>query len=84
MAETHVATSGPKARELVDVVLEEFDRWAQYAPDQAAGLSSLSHAHFDLAKQVAQSALSDVRAELMDHLVIPIGITLASWGVDDG
>lgn len=74
MAEEHVATSGPKAREMVEVVLAEFDKWAKHAPGQAAGADP---------KHAAGSALADVRAELADHLVIPVGVTIASWGLED-
>jgi len=77
MSQEHVATSSPKANELVEVVLAEFDRWAEYAPGQAAGVNPHD------AEEAARSALADVRENLMDHLVIAIGVTLASWG-DDG
>ncbi len=77
MSEEHVATSGPKAREMVEVVLAEFDRWAQHAPGQAVGVCPNDP------KGAAKYALQDVRAELMDHLVIPVGITIASWSMGD-
>ena len=75
MSEVHEVTSSPRANELVEVVLAEFDRWAQYAPGQAAGVIPND------AEVAARFALADVRAELMDHLVVPIAVTLASWGV---
>lgn len=81
MSDEHVATSGPKADELVRVVLAEFDRWAKHAASQAAGIVGGDYEH---GKAVAEAALYDVRTDLDDHLVIPIGITLASWGIDDG
>lgn len=68
MSQIHVATSTPKAREMVEVVLAEFDRWAKHAPSQVDD------------PQSAVAALADVRAELMDHLVIQVGITIESWG----
>lgn len=80
MAEMHVATSGPKARELVQVVLEEFDRWAKHAASQAAGIVGGDYEH---GVAVGEAALYDVRTLLDDHLVIPIGLTLASWGIAD-
>lgn len=80
MSEEHVATSGPKAQEMVEVVLEEFDRWAKHAASQAAGAVGGDYEH---GVAVAKAALYDVRCDLDDHLVIPIGITIASWGVED-
>ncbi len=78
MSEEHVATSGPKANEIVQVVLEEFDRWAKHAPSQAAGVVPND------SEGAARFALQDVRGELADHLVIPVGVTIASWAVPDG
>jgi len=77
MTELHVAASGPKAQEMVDVMLAEFDRWAAYAPSQAAGVNPGNP------EEAAKSALYDVREDLADHLIIAVGTTLASWGVDD-
>jgi hypothetical protein len=77
MTKVHTATSSPKARELVAVVLAEFDRWAEHAPGQAAGL------YPNDPKGAAVSALADIRGELDDHLVIAVGVTLASWSVTE-
>ena len=38
MTETHVMTSGPKADEMVQVMLAEFDTWAKHAATQAGDL----------------------------------------------
>lgn len=76
MSEIHVATSSPKAREIVAVVLHEFDRWAKHAPTQAAGVVG---GDYETGRNAALAALQDVRAELADHLVIAVGVTLASW-----
>ena len=77
MSEEHVAASGPKAEEIVEVVLSEFDRWAQHAPGQAAGVVGGDPT---TGRNAAEAALADVRIQLADHLVIPIGVTIASWG----
>lgn len=75
MSELHAATSGPKAREIVDTVLAEFDRWSN--PNQAAGMNPND------SYKAAQAALYDVRTDLDDHLVVGIGLVLASWGLSD-
>ena len=80
MSDLHVATSGAKADEMVAVVLEEFDRWAAHAASQAAGVVGGDYEH---GKAVAEAALYDVRTLLDDHLQIPVGLTIASWGVED-
>lgn len=77
MTELHVVASGPKADEMVKIMLEEFDRWAKHAATQAGDLWP------DDSAQAAASALYDVRTDLDDHLVIAVGLTIASWGVDD-
>ena len=77
MTEEHVALSTPRVRELVTVVLEEFDRWTKHAAIQAAGLWP------DDSEKAAESALYDVRVNLDDHLCIQIGVTLAAWELGD-
>ena len=77
MSDEHVALAVPKGREMVEVVLAEFDKWAEHAPSQAAGVIPSDP------EEAARFALNDVREELADHLVIPVGITIASWGGTD-
>jgi hypothetical protein len=60
---------------LVAAVLEEFDVWAEFAPQQAASVNPSSPI------DAAGFALADVRADLMDHLQIRLSITLATHGV---
>lgn len=80
MSDLHVATSSQKAREMVEVVLAEFDRWAESAPGQAAGEIGGDYRH---GSKVADRALYNVRTDLDDHLVVAVGATLASWVEED-
>lgn len=79
MSELHVATSGPKADEMVSVVLAELDRWTPAVVSAAAG----SVVDWLPARKVAEAALYELRVLLDDHLQIPVGLTIASWGVED-
>lgn len=73
MSALHSAASSPKARELVDVVLAEFDQWSDHAANQAAAI-------WPDKGEACHAAVAGLREDLADHLVIAIGITLASWG----
>lgn len=76
MTSLHAAASTPRAREMVDTVLAEFDRWLD--AKHPTGRPT------DPQRDAAYSALLDMREELADHLVIPVGVTLASWEATDG
>lgn len=69
MSSIHAAVSTPRAREMVDAVLAEYDVWLE---------AKYPASRVDLGEQ--RYALLDMREELADHLVIPVGITIASWG----
>lgn len=73
MTAEHAAKATPKARELVDDVLIEFDRWADSCADQAASVGRDK-------REAARHALIGMRAELLDELGARFGVTLASWG----
>jgi len=74
MTALHAAASSPEARELVAVVLAEFDRWLEvkYPARRRASRP-------DNLRDAERSALLDMREELADHLIIPIGVTVAVW-----
>ena len=74
MAQIHSATSSPKAREMVDVVLAEFDRWLPSSQAHGAAIGGNPN-------EGAKYALYNMREELSDHLVIAVGITLETWGL---
>lgn len=72
MSDVHRATSTPRARELVADALAEFDGWMDESISQGVAVGATP-------EQAARYALLNMREELADHLVIRIGVTLASW-----
>lgn len=75
MSGVHAATAGALVRELVDAVVREVDRWADVAVRQAGGIHPTDGA------EAARFAVSDVKADLDDHLGIALSIVLASYGI---
>ena len=55
---------------MVEAVLAEYDFWLDLKYPQS---------RIDLRDE--RYALLDMRGELADHLVITVGITIASWGI---
>ncbi len=75
MAEIHSATAGDLTRELVEAVRVEIGKWESIAVSQAAGI------HPTDPEAAARFAISDLTADLVDHLGIELSIVLATYGI---
>lgn len=78
MAEIHVAAHGALTKALVETVVDELrdpDKVA-YWTNQAATL----HPHDP--QKACESALYEAWTDLLDHLSIPLAVTLATFGID--
>lgn len=78
MAEIHVATSSPLAKELVEDVLAFIEKNRSYRVNQAATLyGEQGNNH-----KVANAAIYEVETDIRDSLHVKFAITLASYGVE--
>jgi hypothetical protein len=78
VAEVHVATSGPLAKELVNTVVAAIRKIEPYAVNQAAFLNPSD------SRSAAQTAVYEVWTHLLDDLQIDMALTLATFGIGSG
>lgn len=79
-AELLKGSVGGAAKELAEVCLAEFDKWAEHEPGQAAGVVG---GDYETGRKAAETALYDVRTLLDDYLAAELAVVLTTWGIGE-